>query len=199
MFEYLIGYVTDVGQRTIVLEVNGIGYKIWVPNPQVFQAGSKQRIRVYVHQVVSDVSEVLYGFKHRIDKVIFERLINVSGIGPKNAVAILSGNDPQTLLNAIHEENVTYLTKFPGVGKKTAKQIILDLHGKLGHLMTGGASRPKSQPVRESSLTDALAALRALGYRKQAVSAVKDQLARQPKLTVNQYLSRGLKLLNRLG
>ncbi|XIF20402.1 MAG: Holliday junction branch migration protein RuvA [Acetilactobacillus jinshanensis] len=188
MFEYFIGYVTDVEKTYIVLEVNGVGYKIYVPNSRLFQVDSDHKVKVYIHQAVSDTSEFLYGFKSRVDKVIFERLINVSGIGPKNAVAILSGNDHQALLNAINEENVTYLTKFPGVGRKTAKQIILDLHGKLNDLWAKVSSQ----------LQEALEALQALGYSNRDVKSIEGQLAKNPKLTTNQYLSQGLKLLNRL-
>ncbi|QBP18740.1 Holliday junction branch migration protein RuvA [Acetilactobacillus jinshanensis] len=200
MFEYFIGYVTDIKKTYIVLEVNGIGYKVYVPNASLFKIDSDHKIKVYIHQAVSDVADVLYGFKSQIDKSIFERLINVSGIGPKNAIAILSGNDQQALLNAINEENVTYLTKFPGVGKKTAKQIILDLQGKLDDLLVSGASN--SQPVVNPKVTphlqEALEALQALGYSNRDVKSVEGPLAKNSKLTTNQYISAGLKLLNRL-
>lgn len=199
MFEYFIGYVTEVNPNYIVLETGSIGYALRVADPQTYRVSKKHLVKMYVYQVVTDSDQILYGFRTRIDKVIFRKLINVSGIGPKNAIAILSGNDHQALLNAINEEDVTYLTKFPGVGKKTAKQIILDLQGKLDDLIKT-SSHPKSSPAAfkvSPHLAEALEALVALGYRRQDVRAVKDQLIRKKGLSTNQYLSQGLKLLNR--
>ena len=200
MFEYLIGYVTEINSGYIVLEVGGIGYALRVANPQAYRIDKEHLVKIYVYQVVTDSDQLLYGFRNRISKIIFQKLINVSGIGPKNAIAILSGNDQQALLNAINEENVTYLTKFPGVGKKTAKQIILDLQGKLNNLVKTSPRSPTALASSKvsSHLTEALEALIALGYRRQDVQSVKGPLMKKKNLSTNQYLSQGLKLLNRL-
>lgn len=199
MYEYLIGYITEINDHDVTLEVNHVGYDLHIANPSSYHVDPKKLVKVFVYQVVTDSYQLLYGFPTRIDKILFTKLINVSGIGPKNAIGILSGNDNGALLNAINEENVTYLTKFPGVGKKTAKQIILDLHDKLKALMPA-VGAPKKQPQIDASqhLIEALQALEALGYRRSDVNDLKAPLSKLPKLSTNAYISRGLKLLNRL-
>ncbi|MGC3438144.1 Holliday junction branch migration protein RuvA, partial [Enterococcus faecium] len=85
---------------------------------------------IYVHQVIREVAHLLYGFDSLEDKQLFLRLVSVSGIGPKSALAIMASEDHSGLIQAVESCDVTYLTKFPGVGKKTAQQMILDLKGK---------------------------------------------------------------------
>ncbi len=193
MFEYLIGYVTAVNSRDLVLDVNGVGYAILVADPSQFHPDRHQKIKIYVYQVVTDTSQTLYGFRDRSTKTIFEQLIKVSGIGPKNAVVISSSGDQRSLLNAIETEDFTYLTKFPGVGKKTAKQIVLDLKDKLGNLKISHVNEPKAS----GPLKDALSALVSLGYSNQSVRSITSQLTQHRDFNTNQYLSLGLKLLNR--
>ncbi|KRM68379.1 Holliday junction DNA helicase RuvA [Apilactobacillus ozensis DSM 23829 = JCM 17196] len=201
MFEYLNGYIVDINPKYIVLDVSGVGYLVYVSDPYRYEVDLDNKRKVYVHQVVTDSFQMIYGFYSKTDKTIFEKLINVSGIGPKSALAILVRNDHRELLNAINTENVTFLTKFPGVGKKTAKQIILDLKGKLDDIYPNQFSNEKSgdtsTPANEvnAELKDALDALVALGYTKANVEKVKLVLVKEAKMTTDEYLSAGLKIL----
>ncbi len=124
MFEFLEGTVVDITPTHIVLLVGGVGYLINTADPYRFNIDDQKKIRVYIYQSVSDTAILLFGFATPEDKQIFEKLISVSGIGPKSALAILAGNDRDGLISAINNEDVKFLTKFPGVGKKTARQII---------------------------------------------------------------------------
>ncbi|PWF99578.1 Holliday junction branch migration protein RuvA [Levilactobacillus bambusae] len=196
MFEYLKGAITAVLPDHIVVEVNGVGYYLNTANPYQYQEGQTEV--VYVYQAVSDSAITLYGFTDAAEKALFLTLIKVSGIGPKSALAILAGNaDHQGLINAINTENITYLTKFPGVGKKTAAQIVLDLKGKLAP-KTANVELLADEGVQETGspvLDDALAALKALGYKETAVKKITPKLAKMGYTTTNDYLSAGLKLL----
>lgn len=198
MFEFLEGIITDVRPDSIVINVNGLGFLVYTPDPYKFDIGSDTQ-RIYVYQAVSENSNLLYGFHDSEDKRLFLKLIAVSGIGPKSALAILAGNDRKGLVTAITNEDVKFLTKFPGVGKKTAQQIILDLQGKLGELSleTDLFSSPNISQQAEvtSEVNDALAALMALGYTEKQVNKIKDDLVQQTGLSTDEYLSLGLKLL----
>ncbi|MCL0312344.1 Holliday junction branch migration protein RuvA [Apilactobacillus sp. TMW 2.2459] len=200
MFEYLNGYIVDINPKYIVLDVNGVGYLIYVSDPYRYNVDLDNLQKIYVHQVVTDSFQMIYGFYSKTDKTIFEKLINVSGIGPKSALAILVRNDHKELLNAINTENVTFLTKFPGVGKKTAKQIILDLKGKLDDIYPNDAENETEKVTVDSTetnveLKDALEALIALGYTKTNVEKVKKVLSKETKMSTDEYLSAGLKIL----
>lgn len=184
MFEYLKGLITDVRPGYIVLESKaGVGYKIFPANPYHFVVD--QPATVYVEQIVRETEQTLYGFATLTEKGLFNKLLNVSGIGPKSALAILAGADPASLVAAIDDDEVAYLTQFPGVGKKTAQQIILDLKGKMGdfaNLAEGAeaqlAGEKKTLTAADNqNLADALAALEALGYAQKDITKVKKALA----------------------
>lgn len=199
MFEYLKGTIEDVQPGYIVVDVNGVGYLVYTSNPYVYQVDSNEKVKVFIHQAVTDSSQLLYGFSSRELKSIFEKLLNVSGIGPKSALAIIAGNDPQSLLNAINTENVTYLTKFPGVGQKTAKQIILDLKGKLDDIAPSlfDDFAAENQPVSDDksdnqALEDALEALSELGYSARDIKKARKALEDIEVTTTEDYLRQGL-------
>lgn len=193
MYEYLTGKITDIKPDHIVVDVNGVGYFVYAANPYHFQEGETDK--VYIHQTISDSAHSLYGFASSEEKQLFEKLLNVSGIGSKSALAIVANEDHQGIVNAINQENVTFLVKFPGIGKKTAQQIILDLKGKLGEF-AGMTAEPVSMPKTASpELQDALDALTALGYKGKDVAKVKPELEKLGSVTTDQYLSEGLKFL----
>lgn len=197
MFEYLTGIITAIYPDYLVLDVNGIGYKLIVANPYYYEI-NQQPVTIYVYQVVRDNDVSLFGFIDLDEKRLFEKLISVSGIGPKSALAILAGEDHQGLIQAINNEDVKYLTKFPGVGKKTAQQIILDLKDKLG-------SSEQSQTNvdlfagegNNHFLEESLAALEALGYSKREIKAIKPQLLTVEAHDTNDYLRAALRLLHK--
>lgn len=197
MYEFMDGKVVEVTPAYIVLLVNGIGYLIYTADPYRFEVDQDRTVRVYIYQAVSDSAMLLYGFYESADKKLFEKLINVSGIGPKSALAILAGKDRGGLISAINNKDVKFLTRFPGVGKKTAQQIILDLQGKMADLIQNAAveTETQSDEGQSAELKDALSALKALGYPAKQVMAIAPELAKKDGLTTDEYLSLGLKLL----
>lgn len=197
MYEYLTGLVTSVTPQYVVLEVGGIGYQLFVANPYRFQEDAEKRVRIYVYQAVRDDNISLFGFVDRAEKQLFLQLINVSGIGPKSALAILANPDHQGLIDAIANDNVGYLTKFPGIGKKTASQIVLDLKDKVADMTSTPLLTPADLPDEEApALRDALAALSALGYKEREVKRIKKQLLKTDATTTQEYLSQALAMIN---
>lgn len=196
MYEYLKGPITDVMPTHVVVEVGGIGYKLFTANP--YRYALAEVVTIYVEQIVRENEISLYGFFDGTEKMLFNKLLNVSGIGPKSGLAILANADHGALIAAVESENVDYLVKFPGIGKKTAQQIVLDLKGKLEDipgvkpdLFNEAIELPKDT----QALNDALAALEALGYGKPDIKRVQKQLAKLPQTDTQGYLSEGLKLL----
>lgn len=200
MYEYLRGTVAAVTPDHIVLDVNGVGYLVNTANPYRYTVD--ETVTVYVYQAVSDTAMTLYGFNDFAEKQLFLRLINVSGIGPKSALAILANPDHDGLMTAIKTNDIGFLTKFPGVGKKTAGQLVLDLQGKLDDLSTSSTPalfepETMTSDATPPELTDALAALVALGYREAAIKKITPKLRQLAGQTTNAYLSAGLKLLTK--
>ena len=196
MYEYLKGTISMVAPQYIVVDVQGVGYKLLVANPYRFHEDSAKAVRVFVYQAVRDDDISLFGFSDQAEKRLFMQLINVSGIGPKSALAILANPDHQGLVYAIANNNIGYLTKFPGIGKKTASQIVLDLKDKLAAATAG--SLFDQQPISGAAnpaLADALAALKALGYKEREVKKIGKQLGEEQQST-DEYLRQALRLLN---
>lgn len=200
MYEYLYGELTDISDRYIVIDVNGVGYLINVANPYHFETDIHTKKKIYVHQSVTDSSMTLYGFETIDDKQLFEQLLNVSGIGSKSALAIMAGNDNTGLINAIKTENVSFLIKFPGIGKKTAQQIILDLKDKIDKNLQLDLNIRETNPISGGNpkLDDALNALEALGFTHKSVEKIQPKLAALAEsTTTDQYISNGLKMLTK--
>ncbi|MFL2063694.1 Holliday junction branch migration protein RuvA [Latilactobacillus sakei] len=200
MYEYLKGLVTAVNPYYVVLEVQGIGYQLQVANPYRYTESMSEVVQIYVHQAVRDTDITLFGFYDLDEKQLFQKLISVSGIGPKSALAILANSDHSGLIQAIMNDDIGYLTKFPGVGKKTAQQIALDLKGKLGDLeqsatLVGQTAIDLGSQGDSPELSDALAALSALGYSAREVKAITPKLTDFTAQTTDQYLREGLRLL----
>jgi Holliday junction DNA helicase RuvA len=200
MYEYLVGLVTYVSPFYIVLEVAGVGYKLQLANPFRLQVSLTEMQKVYVFQAIRDNDMTLFGFTSLAEKQLFEKLLKVSGIGPKSALAILANNDHAGLINAIQGDDIGYLTKFPGVGKKTAQQIALDLKGKLGDLATTDALVGQQQielPADDDNdyLNESLAALQALGYKETEIKRIRPALKEFNADSTDAYLSEALRLL----
>lgn len=191
MYEYLQGVIVTIKPDFVVVDVNGIGYKVFSPTPYAYQEG--QKARVFIEQIVRDTGITLYGFQTEDDKGLFLKLLSVSGIGPKSALAIMAAEDSNSLAEAIEQGEVKYLTRFPGVGKKTASQIVLDLKGKLGSFVKNANKTASSEVSPE--LNDALLALLALGYTKKEVDRITPALIAEEKTTADQYIKKGLALL----
>lgn len=195
MYEYIVGNVTCITPYYIVLENQGIGYQISVGNPYRYSSKLEQESKVYIHQVIREDAHVLYGFAQLDEKKLFLKLISVSGIGPKSALAIMAGEDHAGLIQAVESGDVAYLTKFPGVGKKTAQQMVLDLKGKLGELAGDIAAAPVPSAAENVALNEALAALSALGYGDKEIKRVEKVLKAESDQTTDAYLRTALKLV----
>lgn len=200
MYEYLIGTITQVFPAYIVVENNGIGYLINVANPFRFKSDETKKEKIYLHQIVRENEIVLYGFSDFNEKQLFLKLISVSGIGPKSALAILANEDHNGFVSAVNNDDDAYLTKFPGIGKKTAKQIILDLKGKLGGLESGKQLKGQQdlEIVAEQTspyLKEALEALLALGYTKTEVKKTGRKLLDFKGDSTDEYLRQALRLM----
>ena len=132
MYSYINGVIKEIESTYITVDVNGVGYLIYTPNPYSFTINDK--VIVFVHQVIREDENSLYGFKTKEEKEMFLKLISVKGLGPKMALPMLATGSISGIMDAIERENILYLKKFPKIGDKVAKQIILDLKGKVnGH------------------------------------------------------------------
>lgn len=199
MYEYLTGLVIVVAPQYIVVDVNGVGYKLLVANPYRYQENRTKKVQVYVYQAVREDNISLFGFTDQNEKNLFMQLINVSGIGPKSALAILANPDHQGLVDAITNNNVSYLTKFPGIGKKTASQIVLDLRDKLTNESSSSLFATTQLTVDATvnrELKDALEALAALGYKERDIKKVQKTLMKEEQMATDEYLRQALRLLN---
>lgn len=197
MYEYLTGVVTFINPYYIVVETNGIGYQIALGNPYRYSSKLNQKIKIYVHQVIREDAHLLYGFDSLEEKQLFLRLVSVSGIGPKSALAIMASEDHSGLIQAVESSDVTYLTKFPGVGKKTAQQMILDLKGKFGELSidTPFSLFDEANTKDATALSEAMEALSTLGYSDREIKRVEKQLKEVDNQTTDEYLRQALKLM----
>ena len=195
MYEYFKGIISKITAKYIVLEVNSIGYILHVANPYAYSGQLHQEAKVYVHQVVREDAELLYGFATEEEKQLFLSLISVSGIGPVSALAIIAADDNAGLVQAIEQKNITYLTKFPKIGKKTAQQMVLDLEGKVAVV---GDELPAKAAVQASNenqeLEEAMEAMLALGYKAAELKKIK-KFFEGTIDTAENYIKSALKML----
>lgn len=164
MIASLRGRVVSRGTDHVVLEVNDVGYKVFVPRHP-----SDEEVHLHVHHVVREDGQFLYGFASREELALFELLIGVSGVGPKAALAILTTSRPGDIAGAILAGDGAALARAPGVGKKTAERVIVDLKGKVGGIAaaSGPALAPSGDEVAD--------ALRSLGFTaSEAAAALRD-------------------------
>lgn len=198
MYEYIKGILTYVSPAYVVVENQGMGYQIHSANPYRFSTKMNEEVLIYVYQAVREDDITLYGFKDLNEKKLYLKLLNVSGIGPKSALAILANEDHSGLVQAIEHNDANYLTKFPGVGKKTASQIVLDLKGKLGDLdveWAQGTALTFDRVEGNVHITEALEALKVLGYSAREIKKVSGELEKIQHDTTDAYLREALKLM----
>jgi holliday junction DNA helicase RuvA len=199
MIAFLRGRVVEKLPNRVVVDVQGVGYDLHVPLSTFYdigEAGDEVALRVHTH--VREDALQLYGFLTDLEKQLFERLIGVNGIGPKLAVAVLSGMEPRDLLTSVQRADVVRLTGIPGIGKKTAERIVLELQDRLAQLAIPAADVPAVEIASDRLRGDLLSALQNLGYhRPQAEKAVEAALAVVPDASFEQALKAALKELMR--
>ncbi len=161
MYNYIIGTITMQTASYIVVEAYNVGYTINVANPYSFELGKDYK--VFLYNNVKEDEYSLYGFKDEAEREMFLKLINVKGLGPKIAMPMIVSGTIGGLADAIERENILYLTKFPKVGEKLAKQIILDLKGKLNI---------SSNNIIDNSTDELIEVLSSLGYKTMEIKKV---------------------------
>lgn len=194
MYDYIKGTVTRVTPEYLVIEQQGIGWQIFAPNPYSF---GTEDLQVFLHHHVREDAQLLFGFPTFEQRELFRKLISVSGIGPKGALAILASGQPQHVIEAIEREDESYLVKFPGVGKKTARQMILDLKGKLTEFFGDSLGIEDTTNLLSNDqveLEEAMLALGALGYSEREITKIKPQL-RDLDLDTEGFMKKALQLL----
>ncbi|MBN2984826.1 Holliday junction branch migration protein RuvA [Cohnella algarum] len=173
MIDFLRGRIVHVEPEYVVLDVRDVGYRVFTPNPYAL-GRNEESTMLFIHHHVREDAIQLFGFATREEQAMFRKLLDVSGIGPRVALGILSGGSPGALAAAIQQENLSFLTKLPGIGKKTAQRMILDLKDKLGAVQDGlafAAAAGVPAPFRtdeagnDSAWAVAREALAGLGYR----------------------------------
>jgi Holliday junction DNA helicase RuvA len=194
MFEYLKGRLTKITAKYIVVEVAGIGYILHVANPYRYSDAIQQDITIYTHQVIREDAHLLYGFATESEKDVFLRLISVSGIGPTTALAIIAVDDNEGLVRAIDQQNITYLTKFPKIGKKTAQQMVLDLAGTFVDTSVQSDAVSQTATANNQALEEAMEALLALGYKANEIKKIRTFFEGTSESAEN-YIKSALKML----
>lgn len=160
MYSYIKGIITDIESNYVVIENNGIGYMVFVSNPFSYKEG--EEVNMYLYQQIREDENTLYGFKTKENKDLFLKLIGVKGLGCKMALPMLSINDINELYSAIDTGDISYLKKFPKIGDKVARQIILDLKGKLAN----------DSIDTKKDYTELTETLKSLGYRPTDIKRI---------------------------
>ncbi|MNZ38292.1 Holliday junction ATP-dependent DNA helicase RuvA [compost metagenome] len=201
MIDFLRGQVVLLETEYVVLDVQGVGYRVFCPNPYIYGTKKDDIVTIYTHHHVREDAILLFGFPTREEQKLFRKLIEVSGIGPKVALGILSGGSPDHVVAAIHQENISFLIKLPGIGKKTAQRMILDLKDKLDGM--GAPSLFDEAPVlhdiheENAGWPEAREGLKALGYTDTELDRVwlklKDSV--NPDEAVDSVMKKALKML----
>ena len=184
MYSYLTGIIKEIESSYIVIDNHGIGYLIYTANP--YQFHEEEEVKIYVYQQIREDENTLYGFKTKEEKDLFLQLIQVKGLGCKMALPMLATGSIEGIQDAIERENVLYLKKFPKIGDKVARQVILDLKGKLNVINTGLFKR-------EDHSDELSEALLGLGYKQVDVKKVVNKINSELKL--EEQIKEALKLL----
>jgi Holliday junction DNA helicase RuvA len=196
MIAYLRGRILEKSPDRIVLDAAGVGYQLTISVSTFSDLpgdGAETSLHVYTH--VREDTLALYGFRTRNEKQLFERLISVSGIGPKLAMTALSGMSADSLVNALRANDVAALTRIPGVGKKTAERMVLELRDKLQGFATPEIAIPTGSQMEE----DVISALVNLGYQRSGAEQAAKRAAEKagPNATFEQLFRSTMSLLQR--
>lgn len=206
MIAHLSGTLLSKQPNSVIVDVGGVGYELIIPVSTFYEledTGTNTQLRVYTH--VREEALQLYGFKTARERELFLQIISVTGIGPKIAITLLSGMNANEIIASIRTNNLARLTSIPGVGRKTAERLVVELRDKITALSSPaleeefaaeGGQRPGSSP--DAMRDDALSALLNLGYQKTAAEkAIKAAIDEGGGLSVELILRRGLRSLSR--
>ena len=181
MYSYIIGKIVEINSSSITIDNNGIGYLVYTPNPYAFSENSVSK--VYLYQQIKEDEHVLFGFKSLEEKELFLKLISVKGLGPKMALPIIAMGSTVGIADAINRENLLYLKKFPKIGDKLARQMVLDLKGKL----------EVNGVIEENTTDEVFEALLALGYKDKDIKGVIGRINKE--LSVEEQIKEALRMM----
>ena len=200
MIAFLRGRVFEKQPNRVIVDVQGVGYEVLVPLStyyQVGETGADVALRVHTH--VREEALQLYGFATELERQLFEKLIAVSGIGPKLAVALLSGMDARDFLTAVQRADVARLTGIPGIGKKTAERIVLELKDRVAALGAPVDAGAPAESAADRLRDDVLSALQNLGYHRPLAEKAVESALDGAEVSFEQALKAALKALMRPG
>ena len=191
MYEYISGNLVELAPTYAVLDVGGVGYYLHISLETFSAIEHEKQVRLYVHYIVREDAQLLYGFATKVEREFFRLLISVSGVGGNTARMVLSTYSPRDLQNIIASENAVLLKNVKGLGLKTAQKIIVELSGKCTGLVEGGAS----VQVASTGVSDeACEALVMLGFSKTAAEkAVRQVIKESPDSSVEELVRQALK------
>jgi len=181
MYAYIKGIIEEIEVNYVVINNNGIGYLVYVPNPYSFKLNEEHKI--YIYELVREDENSLYGFKEKAEKELFLKLIGVKGLGCKMALPMLATGSIDGIIDAIERENILYLKKFPKIGDKVARQIILDLKGNLAH----------STVNEMNSNEELIETLKSLGYKGPDIKRILPNINNEE--TIENQIKEALKLM----
>ncbi|MBQ3459888.1 MAG: Holliday junction branch migration protein RuvA [Solobacterium sp.] len=192
MIAFIKGTVSSYGADWIVVDNHGIGYLMAYPHTDRVRLQQEISVHTYMHISENDVS--LYGFESMEEKDLFMRLISVKGLGPKTAINMLTKAGYEAIIGAVETGNVAALKKMPGIGAKSASQIVLDLKGKLVAAPSAPGKPAENYPPE---IRDAMEGLKNLGYKQNEASAAAKVMMESPGLSTAEYLRIGLRFLSK--
>ncbi|ARG97738.1 Holliday junction branch migration protein RuvA [Legionella micdadei] len=197
MIGWLSGQIVDKNQLgKLVIDVNGVGYDVETSLQTFFQLESHQgKVGLHIHTVVREDALLLYGFLDKLERSLFRSLIKVNGVGPKMAITILSSITPHEFIQCINDQNTSHLTKLPGIGKKTAERLMIEMKDSIKQF----GSSDFNQAVTKSAVNvreqdEAISALESLGYKQQEAVKVISKIDDGNK-TCEQLIRQALQLL----
>lgn len=195
MIAYLKGRLIQKNPQQVVIDVDGVGYCVYIPLSTYFKLGEKnEAVELFIYTHLSDSALALYGFSSLEERELFMKLISISGIGPKLALNVLSGMEPEELKQAIQESNISRLARIPGIGKKTALRIAMELQEKIEKkekILIGRAAKERD---------DLISALINLGFRRREVEGMVDEVIKSltPEAGFEKLLRECLRRLARI-
>lgn len=193
MIGYLKGKIISIKPTKVLIDVNGVGYNVNISINTFEKINDKDSVSLNIHTNVKEDSISLFGFFLESEKEMFEQLISINGIGPKLAISILSGIQVNDLKDAIQNSDISRITATPGVGRKTAERLVLELKSKVDNI-----SDEEGAEIPFSIKNEAVAALTTLGYNfKIAEKSIREILIYEPKITLEELIKKALGNLNK--
>lgn len=191
MFDYLNGIVTEKGEDYIIVEIGGIGYKVYVSANTISDVMIQNKAKIYTHLQVKEDEFILYGFSNKAELKLFKLLISVKSVGPKAALSLLSCFKPNDLLLAIGTKDTKSLKQVPGIGEKTAERIILELRDKIN------LDLPNGDNTTLNNMSEVIEALMSLGYSYSEAANAFSMIENKEK-SLNDLIKEALKQLSRV-